>query len=86
MSAKLTSSEILKSSMDQSFANGFALQKQRAVNYLNERADWLRREYLNGGDFSYLRLKEEECRYIAKVIGDMQPPPELIEGVRQTET
>jgi hypothetical protein len=38
--------------------------------YLKERAEWLRREWQNGGNYSYLHLKEEECLYIAKCIED----------------
>lgn len=33
---------------------------------LIDRADWLKSEYLAGGDLTILRAKEEECRYIAK--------------------
>lgn len=38
--------------------------------HLKERAEWLRREWQNGGNFEYLHLKEEECLYIAKCIED----------------
>lgn len=66
--------------MDTSFADGFNLAKQRAIDYLTERADWLRREYLNGGNFEYLRAKEEDCRYTAKVISEMAPPEEFVKN------
>ena len=36
----------------------------RLIAELNARADWLRSEYLHGGDFEHLRAREEECRYI----------------------
>lgn len=64
--------------IDQSFANGFEMAKVRAMSFLTERADWLRKEYLNGGNFEYLRAKEEDCRYAAQVISEMQPPPNLV--------
>ena len=35
---------------------------------LRKRADWLRSEYLNGGDFEHLHVREQECRYIAAQI------------------
>lgn len=31
---------------------------------LRERAEWLRREYLNGGNYEHLSAREAECRYI----------------------
>ncbi len=33
---------------------------------LSDRADWLRSEYLKGGDYQILKAKEEECRYILR--------------------
>lgn len=71
--------DVVSDAMSRSFASGFEMARQRAVDYLNERADWLRREYLNGGNFEYLRAKEEDCRYTAKTISEMQPPPQLVE-------
>lgn len=38
--------------------------------YLKERAEWLRREWRNGGNFAHLSPREDECRYIAKCIED----------------
>lgn len=31
--------------------------------WLTERADWLRREYQRGGNYEYLKTKEDECRH-----------------------
>ena len=33
---------------------------------LSDRADWLRSEYLKGGDFVRLKEREDECRYILR--------------------
>lgn len=52
---------------------GFELAKERVISYLTERADWLRMEYVNGGAEAYLIPKEEDCRYIAKVVKEMKP-------------
>lgn len=38
--------------------------------YLNERAAWLKKEWQNGGNYTYLHLKQEECEYIASCIKD----------------
>lgn len=35
------------------------------VERLNERAKWLRKEYLNGGSLEHLSAREKECTYIA---------------------
>lgn len=40
--------------------------------FLDERAEWLNREIRNGGDLDYLRIKYDECRYIAGCIRDTQ--------------
>jgi hypothetical protein len=44
------------------------VQRERIVRGLRERADWLRSEYLNGGDFKHLKAREDECRYIAEQV------------------
>jgi hypothetical protein len=44
------------------------LTRQRIVEGLKKRADWLRKEYLNGGDFQHLHTREQECRAIAEMI------------------
>lgn len=33
-------------------------------NELAKRAEWLKREYLNGGNYEHLKAREDECRYI----------------------
>jgi hypothetical protein len=43
---------------------------EHVLNFLNERGTWLDREMRNGGNQEYLRLKYEECRYIAQCIRD----------------
>ncbi len=35
-----------------------------AIESLTNRADWLRSEYRNGGDYDRLKAREEECRYL----------------------
>lgn len=54
---------------------------------LIERADWLRAEYLAGGNFAILSAKEQECRYIAKkfIKSETVPDPRvkaLVEAAR----
>lgn len=44
------------------------LTRKRIVERLNKRADWLRKEYLNGGCFEHLHAREQECRAIAEMI------------------
>lgn len=39
--------------------------------WLAERADWLRREYLNGGNYEHLKAREDECRYIAEKVAKL---------------
>lgn len=34
-----------------------------------KRADWLRSEYQNGGNYEHLSAREKECRYLAEKIG-----------------
>lgn len=36
------------------------------LQWMRKRAMWIRREYLNGGNFEHLRAREEECLYIIK--------------------
>jgi hypothetical protein len=36
------------------------------VAALRKRADWLRSEYLAGGSFESLKLREDECRWLAQ--------------------
>lgn len=43
------------------------------VSQLRARADWLRSEYLGGGDRAHLSAREEECRWLAKVIQEGKP-------------
>lgn len=40
--------------------------------WLTERADWLRSEYLNGGNFEHLKAREDECRYIAEKVAKLR--------------
>jgi hypothetical protein len=35
---------------------------------LRERADWLRYEYLHGGNFEHLSAREAECRYVIELL------------------
>lgn len=44
--------------------------RREMVEKLRKRADWLRKEYLNGGDFPHLSAREQECLYIASLIED----------------
>jgi hypothetical protein len=43
---------------------------EHVLSFLDERAGWIDREMRNGGNLEYLRLKYEECRYIAQCIRD----------------
>lgn len=40
------------------------------LEYLDERAQWIDREMRNGGNLEHLRVRYEECRYIASCIRD----------------
>jgi hypothetical protein len=42
----------------------------RVLDFLDERAQWIDSEMRHGGNVEYLRLKYEECRYIASCIRD----------------
>jgi hypothetical protein len=33
-----------------------------------KRADWLRSEWMNGGNFEHLKAREDECRYLAEKV------------------
>ena len=57
-------------SCDATFIRAPAYGIQQVLEYLNDRAAWLRSEWKNGGNYEYLHLKEEECLYIAKCIED----------------
>jgi hypothetical protein len=38
------------------------------IDQLRARADWLRSEYLDGGNKEHLSAREEECRWLADII------------------
>ena len=44
------------------------VERLRVATALRKRADWLRSEYLNGGNFEHLNAREQECRAIATMI------------------
>lgn len=33
-----------------------------------KRAEWLRSEWMNGGNFEHLKAREDECRYLAEKV------------------
>jgi hypothetical protein len=67
--------QAISDGMDQAVEQGFEIAKLRVQHYLIERADWLRREWQNGGDWNYLHIKEDDCRYIATVVAEMKMAP-----------
>lgn len=46
--------------------------RKEMVDKLRKRADWLRSEYLNGGNFEHLHAREQECRAIAEMIEEQK--------------
>lgn len=50
-----------------------------AVRELNERADWLKSEYLKGGNYEILKAREDECRYLTKKFAALLS---YVEGMR----
>lgn len=38
---------------------------------LDERTAWLRKEWQNGGNYEHLHAREDECGYIASLIGTL---------------
>ncbi|MDA8119196.1 MAG: hypothetical protein M0Z85_03910 [Gammaproteobacteria bacterium] len=44
------------------------VERLRIAAALRKRADWLRSEYLDGGNFEHLHAREQECRYLAAKI------------------
>lgn len=67
--------DIVSDGMDKAVEQGFEIAKLRVQRYLIERAEWLRREWLRGGDRPVLQAKEDDCRYIASVIAEMKYVP-----------
>lgn len=47
---------------------------QRVADMLKERAAWLRKEYLAGGNYEYLAAKEQDCTYMATKILALKHP------------
>jgi hypothetical protein len=44
------------------------------ISALRKRADWLRTEYINGGDREHLQAREVECRHLASRIEEGRLP------------
>ena len=49
----------------------YAKEKQ-ILHFLTKRADWLKSEYINGGDYEHLSAREKEVRYIIEKISRNQ--------------
>jgi len=55
------------------------------VSRLQKRADWLKSEYLNGGNYEHLKAREDECRYIADLLTQLERSPSAIAADLRTQ-
>jgi hypothetical protein len=44
---------------------------ERHQKWLRDRAEWLRHEYLHGGNFEHLKAREDECLHIANKLKEL---------------
>ncbi len=49
-------------------------EQERLAKEFTDRAEWLRSEYLNGGNFEHLNAREQECRYLAQKLSEGPVP------------
>jgi hypothetical protein len=61
-----------------SWLRGVLHERERDAKLLCDRAEWLRKEYLAGGDFEHLHTREMESRYVAERLAGPKTPAEII--------
>lgn len=73
--AALTQVKVYQPMLAQSLADHIGARAAALTEHhewLSKRAEWLRSEYLNGGNYEHLKAREDECRYIAEKVAKLK--------------